>query len=253
MVLVHDGQREQLVALQDARRLLLVGVGGDRDEVGGRDRGDRRIRLRGDQRAQVEHALQPPGRIGDVDIERLLDVGPQRAQPFDDLAGPQVGRDRDPLAGHATAGGILGVLHEHVDGGLLGVGNRLEDERADLLRQLLHDVGGDVVGDPAQDRRDAIRGEPDQEVLAVVRLEVAEHRADLVREARDEQVAQVALDARAGVGELGGVQLAGVRDHARCVVGLEQRDEQPRGLTLGYGRPRGGVLHAHGTPPCSRQ
>ena len=121
-----------------------------------------------------------------------------------------LGRHRDALAGHAPAGGLLVVFEEVADGVLLPGGDGGEHLLADRVGQLLDDVSGDVVGDAAEDGGDAIRLQLDQQVVAVMRLDVGERGAELPRrQALHQQLADLVVDAGEGVGELRGVERVG--------------------------------------------
>ena len=252
-VVVDHGEGEQLVALEHARRLLLVGVRGDGDDVRAPQLCDRGVGRRGDERAQVEHPIEALLLVRDVDVERLLGVGAERAQLVDHLPGEAVWRHRDPPAGHPPAGAVLVVLQQNIDRVLLAEGDGVQHVPAHLVGQLLYDVGGDVVGDAAQDLGDARRFEADQEAVAVVRLEIGEGGADLLgRELLDEELADLVVDAGEGVGELGGVELAGEGDGARGVAFLQPLGEDRGGLDLGYDGGPASVLRGHATD-CDTQ
>ena len=142
------------------------------------------------------------------------------------------------------AGGLRPVLQEVAerrarlrrDGGHHATGDR--------GRQLLHHVGGHVVRDAAEDVGDALQRQPDEQVVAVVRLQVDERGRQLRRFAAvQHQVAHIGVDARQRIGELCGVQPVHEGQRAIEVVALQERDDLGRGL--GRRTVRSGALVCH--------
>ena len=113
-VLINDGQGEQFVLLQQPRRLLLVDIRLHRHQLGVHQLADGPLRLAGDQRAQPQHPLEVSVLVGDVEVEWLLLVRARAAQGVEGARDCEFGRDGDQLAGHAAAGGVLGVVEQRL-------------------------------------------------------------------------------------------------------------------------------------------
>ena len=80
---VDHRQRDQVVARDQRRRLLLLGVDADRHRVGLHDLGDGLARAREQDVAQRHHAEQPVVGVDDIGVVDRLDVGglpPQRVE-----------------------------------------------------------------------------------------------------------------------------------------------------------------------------
>ena len=109
---IHDRQREQVVAGEEARRFLLVGVGLHRQDVAAHHLRDGRVRARGQQRTQVQDAQQLTVLIGHVEVERPIGVRRRLPQLAHGVRDREVRRDGDDLPGHPAAGGVLRIGQE---------------------------------------------------------------------------------------------------------------------------------------------
>ena len=125
---IDDRDREQVVAGDDLRHLLLIGLGGDTDRLGDHQVAELLVGRLYDQLAKRQHADQLAAVVDHVDVEAGLVVSVP-LQPLDGLF------DRDRL-------GQGEVLRRHDRAGGIG---RVPQEQLDVLRELAK-AGQDLVG-----------------------------------------------------------------------------------------------------------
>ena len=87
---------------------------------------------------------------------------------------------------------------------------RFQDLGAHVAGKLLHHIGRDVIRHGAEDGGDLFGGKAHEQVVAIVRLKVGDRRTEFVgAQSADEQLANIGIDARQHIRELGRVQLSG--------------------------------------------
>ncbi len=142
--MVDDGQRGQVGLLDEARGLLLVGVGDDHVVVLGHEVGDDRVGVGGDQVGQGDGADELAVPVGDRQDVQMPGARAQVADAFDRRGGVHGGPQRHVVGGH-DAPGRLGVVAEQLRG------------RAALGRtQLLLEAGGDDGGHLVEELRPVV-------------------------------------------------------------------------------------------------
>src|SRR5919197_1183315 len=173
------GDLDQVVALDEARDLLLVGVHRHALHVLGADRPDGRRGVRGDQTVERDEADQVVVVVHDVDVEgavarlRLADVLDRPRHRHRLRHGDEVGR-------HEAARGALGVLEEDLD--LLGflLLHEVQELLGLLLRELLDDVHDLVGGHAIEGARDFRLVERADQLAQDRVVELGEDRARLL-------------------------------------------------------------------------
>ncbi len=98
--------------LDQAGHLLLVRVWVHRDRVLGHHVHDRRIEVRDEQLAQVDHSQQPVASVKDVQVIGLLHHRLAQAQEGDRLLGRHLWVQGHVATGHQAPGALVGVLQE---------------------------------------------------------------------------------------------------------------------------------------------
>ena len=98
------------------------------------------------ERAEVEHPDEPVVGIDDIDKEDLAHVLPAGPDSVDHLADGRGFADGHELHLHEPAGGVLGVGEEGLDLTSILPRQRLDDASSEVFRQIRDDIGGVVGG-----------------------------------------------------------------------------------------------------------
>ena len=143
--LVHHRGGDQVVALEHARHLLLVGGGENAPPVRVHQFGDMNRALGAQQAVEPHRAEQLLGVVHHVKLEKPVRQVGGFAHVVDRVADRPVRRHRDELRLHAAAGGVLRIVQDLLDRAALGLRHLLEDLGLLILGQRLDDLRG-IVG-----------------------------------------------------------------------------------------------------------
>ena len=134
LLVVHNGNRQVAVLLEHLGDVLLVGGGGNADDVVIHHVADDLVLrvLREDQCAQGDDADEGAVTVGDVAVVDSLLVKAVLADGVHGLGHGPVGAQLHQLGGHDAAGGVLGVFEQFVDHAA-GRGIRLAKDTLDHI------------------------------------------------------------------------------------------------------------------------
>ncbi len=143
---------EEPVALDEVGHLLPVDEGTHRDRVGDHHLFQARPGAGEDQIPEVDDASQPALVVDHVDVGQVLVLLVELTDPLDRLTCGQAQRQCGDLRGHETARRVVGVLEKSADLLFCGVLEQGEHVLADLVVELVEEVGGSLPGH-LRDRR----------------------------------------------------------------------------------------------------
>ena len=154
LVRVHHGQRKEVVLGQHLRHFLLVGQGGDGDDVFIHDLADGGVVVDGQQQILDGDRAENFPFFGDVaGVDGLL-VHTGSADAGDGLRDGHAGPQGDVLRGHDGAGGVFRIAQDLVDLlAHLGIGlgeNTLDHAGGHFLHQIRRVVDVQLADDLAQ-------------------------------------------------------------------------------------------------------
>jgi hypothetical protein len=200
---------DQVVALEHARHLLLVGGGKNAPPVRVHQFGDVNRALGAQQAVEPHRAEQLLGVVYDVKLEKPVRQVGGLAHVVDRVADRPVGRHRDELRLHAAAGGVLRIVQDLLDRAALGLRHLLEDLGLLILGQRLDDLRGIVGIEIADAFGDRLRRQFLEDLLADRFLDLGQRReVELTAQELDEARPKLGVERLDQVAGVGLVQVA---------------------------------------------
>ena len=227
VTLVDNGRRDEVVALEHARHLLLRL--GRLDPVGIVDHDLRHHdgALRPQQLVERHRAEEAHARVDDEDlVEGLGQVG-RLAHVVDRLPDRPERRHGDELGLHQPTGRVLRIVERALQGDALGRRQLVEDLGLVLLVEALEDRDGVVRVEVAHALGDGRRLELLEDFLADRLVDLGQGgEIEIAAEELDEARAVLGLERLEHVAEIGLVQVFGERPHALAVADLDRGRER---------------------------
>ena len=250
VVVVHDRRRDEVVALEQPRHLLLLIGGVDRTQVLFEQILDRNRPLGAQQTIERDHAGQPAVGVDHVDLPEAIRKIGRLAHVVDGLADRPIRPDGDELVLHPPAGGIFRIVQAAPERDALDRRQLFEDLGLILLRQVLQNGDGVVGIELTHALGDGFGRKLFEDLFADGVVDLGQRReVEIGAHQRDQARAQVRIERLENGAGIGLMQFADQLAQQRRVAGLQRPDDLldivRAQVSVRVARRNGGQRHGH--------